>query len=405
MPASRIGERPVSRVNLVDSFTEPSGRLTDRRRVARPRPGHLGHRADGEQVALAAAGGRGHDADAEPADHRRGQPGQDVAGAEVEDPAGAGLVQLADLVDPVDLAHQDGLGHLAGQVDVDADLLGPAVDDVDAVGQPRGVEADLDLDRFEHRAEHRAAAQLVLALGLFLLGDLLQYSSKRRQLLGRAGDDDRAPAVADRQHRRQHGAHVLGELVEQLGDAVGVGVGDRHHRRAVAEARRCRAGGPPACRRRRSAAPAPAAPRPWRPLAFSASTASTPCECPAIGDRRGGGQIHALAASARAWRRSGSAGCRAPRSPRTSAAWRWAPAPRRPARAPTAAARSRSAARRPVRAPPARAAARPLRPASLSSDSMPAETTSSSRFSSQALPWPPKATAYGSPAFRRSTRA
>ena len=28
MPASRIGERPVSRVNLVDSFTEPSGRLS-----------------------------------------------------------------------------------------------------------------------------------------------------------------------------------------------------------------------------------------------------------------------------------------------------------------------------------------------------------------------------------------
>jgi hypothetical protein len=28
MPASRIGDRPVSRVNFVDSFTEPSGRLT-----------------------------------------------------------------------------------------------------------------------------------------------------------------------------------------------------------------------------------------------------------------------------------------------------------------------------------------------------------------------------------------
>ena len=28
MPASRIGERPVRRVNFVDSFTEPSGRVT-----------------------------------------------------------------------------------------------------------------------------------------------------------------------------------------------------------------------------------------------------------------------------------------------------------------------------------------------------------------------------------------
>ena len=95
MPASRIGERPVSRVNLVDSFTEPSGSVTARRRVARPRLAHLGHGADGEQVALPAAGGGGHDADAEAADDRRGEPGQDVAGAEVEDPAGAGLVQVA----------------------------------------------------------------------------------------------------------------------------------------------------------------------------------------------------------------------------------------------------------------------------------------------------------------------
>ena len=42
---------------------------------------------------------------------------------------------------------------------------------------------------------------------------------------------------------------------------------------------------------------------------------------------------------------------------------------------------------------------------SLSSDSMPAELTSSSRFSNQEPPWPPNATAYGSPAFNRSTRA
>ncbi len=41
-----------------------------------------------------------------------------------------------------------------------------------------------------------------------------------------------------------------------------------------------------------------------------------------------------------------------------------------------------------------------------SSDSMPAIVTSSSRFDNHALlPWPPKATAYGSPALSRSTRA
>ena len=45
-------------------------------------------------------------------------------------------------------------------------------------------------------------------------------------------------------------------------------------------------------------------------------------------------------------------------------------------------------------------------PASVaSSDSIPAEVTSSSRVSSHALPCPPKATAYGSPALRRSTSA
>ena len=42
---------------------------------------------------------------------------------------------------------------------------------------------------------------------------------------------------------------------------------------------------------------------------------------------------------------------------------------------------------------------------SLSSDSMPAELISSSRFSSQLPPWPPNATAYGSPALSRSTSA
>ncbi len=138
-------------------------------------------------------------------------------------------------LDPVDPAHEDGLGHLAGEVDVEADGLCPVADHVDGVRQPRGVEADLDLHRIEHRAEHRAAANLVLALGFFLLGDLLAVELESGQLLGCSGDDDGAPAVADRQHRRQHGADVLRELLEQLGDAFGVGVGDRHHRRAVTE--------------------------------------------------------------------------------------------------------------------------------------------------------------------------
>jgi hypothetical protein len=123
-------------------------------------------------------------------------------------------VQPLDLGDPVDGAHEDRLGHLVRHRGIDAALLGPAVDDLDAVGQPRGVEADLDLYRVELGPEHRAAAQLVLALGLFLLGDLAAVQLEAAQLLGGAGDDDRAPAVADRQHGRQHGAHVGGEFFE-----------------------------------------------------------------------------------------------------------------------------------------------------------------------------------------------
>src|SRR6185295_16585099 len=40
------------------------------------------------------------------------------------------------------------------------------------VAQTRRVEADLDLHSVEHGVEDRAAAGLVLALGLFALGDL-----------------------------------------------------------------------------------------------------------------------------------------------------------------------------------------------------------------------------------------
>ena len=213
------------------------GETNDGRRVGRPGAGHLGGGADGEEVALTTAGRRGHDADAEAADHRRGQPGQDVAGTQVEDPPGTGLVNPGDLVHPVDPSDQDGVGQLPGQRDVKADLVRPAPDDVDTVGQPRGVEAHLDPHRIEDGRKDVAAADLVLAVGLFLLGDLAAIQLETRQLLGGAGDDDRTPAVADGQHRRQHGAHVLHELLEQPADAVGVGVGDRHHRRTVAEHR------------------------------------------------------------------------------------------------------------------------------------------------------------------------
>ena len=59
-------------------------------------------------------------------------------------------MQALDLGHPVDRAHEDGLGHLMRQLGVDAALFGPAVDELDGIGQPWGVEADLDLHAVEH---------------------------------------------------------------------------------------------------------------------------------------------------------------------------------------------------------------------------------------------------------------
>ena len=145
---------------------------------------------------------------------------------------------------------------------------------------------------------------------------------------------------------------------------------------------------------RRRATSVPAAPISWASASSSTSLAPPALQrldgqhalgVPGHRHRRGGRRGPGPDGSGRGWRRSGSAGRRAPRPPPRSAAWRWAPARRRPARGPTAAARSRSAARRRVRRRPAPAAARPHRPGVASSDSMPAEVTSSSRVSSHAL--------------------
>jgi hypothetical protein len=229
--AGQQDRRPAGQPGKLRREFDPAvGQGDDRRGVAGPGTGHLGDGADREEVALTAAGRGRHDADAETTDHRRGQPGQDVAGPQVKNPPSACLVDADDLVDPVDRLRQDVLGHRAGQSDIEADLLRPVADDVDAVGQAWRVEAHLDLNRIEDRREDIAAADLVLAVGFLLLRDLLAVQLEAGQLLGGAGDDDRTPAVADRQNRRQHCPDVLGELVEQPVDALGVGVADRHHR-------------------------------------------------------------------------------------------------------------------------------------------------------------------------------
>ena len=129
------------------------GQRHRRRRVTRPRGRHLGLGADGEQVALSRRGWpRQRCRCPGPGSTGAVSAGDGVARAQVDDPLRAGVVQALDLGHPVDRAHEDGLGHLMRQFGVDAAPCGPAVDDVDGVGQPRGVEADLDLHAVEHRA-------------------------------------------------------------------------------------------------------------------------------------------------------------------------------------------------------------------------------------------------------------
>ena len=157
----------------------------------------------------------------------------------------------------------------------------------------------------------------------------------------------------------------------------------------------------------------PAAPISWSsasssaslvPLARSDSQAMTPCECPAIAT---GGVLY----RSRPWRVSA----------RMAAIWvSRMPGPEIAAvmsclvagsGSSAASARTHCSGSKPMgrTTTSSRATGSSSSAASpttaLSSDSMPAELTSSSRFSSQAPPWPPNATAYGSPAFNRSTRA
>ena len=71
------------------------------------------------------------------------------------------------------------------------------------------------------------------------------------------------------------------------------------------------------------------------PLARSDSTASMPCECPAIGHRRGAVQVQALSAQRPNRGDLGQQDAGHRRSPPRSAAWLWAPTPQPPARAPS----------------------------------------------------------------------
>ncbi len=68
-----------------------------------------------------------------------------------------------------------------------------------------------------------------------LLGDLLAVKLETGQLFGGAGENDRAAAVADGQHRGHHRADLAAEVLEQFGDVVRLGIGHRDHGWAVPE--------------------------------------------------------------------------------------------------------------------------------------------------------------------------
>ena len=135
MPASRIGERPVSRVNAgLDD--DPAVRQAHRaRREGLPGRGHLGRRARGEQVALASAGGGGDDADAGALQRAAGDAGS--AGHRGPDPASTARrrpLMSSTSCDPVDRIDQDSAASRLASVGIETALRGPRSSHIDGLG-------------------------------------------------------------------------------------------------------------------------------------------------------------------------------------------------------------------------------------------------------------------------------
>jgi hypothetical protein len=164
---------------------------------------------------------------------------------------------------------------------------------------------------------------------------------------------------------------------------------------------------------RRRATSVPAAPMSWAnassstsraPAALNASTASTPCECPMTATGGVAAQSMPCRASARAaatWV-SSTPGIDTAADVRCLSDGTGSSA----ASARTQLSGSKPIGRTTTSSFATGSSSSSTSPTSVArSDSIPADDTSSSRASSQALPWPPNATAYGSPAVRRSTRA
>ena len=151
MPASRIGDLPVSRVKAVSTTGLPSPRSISRGAYvdqsaasgtvapevkSRSRPFGRGSRDDGD--AAAAQGPAGH-------------VGGELGRAEVDDPAGVRADRVGELARPVDGLHADGVGEVLGQAGVETAGLGPVAGHGDGGRESGVVEAEGDRNRLDGR--------------------------------------------------------------------------------------------------------------------------------------------------------------------------------------------------------------------------------------------------------------
>ena len=169
------GERGLHHVATV-------GKLNDLGAVSTPRALDIGDASGREQVALPTALAHRDQADALPADHGNAQPGGDVAGAQVEDPLGAGTDDVVEGVDPVDLVDQHCRGESSCGHRVDAAHGSPVGDEIAGGLERRMVEGDRHRQRIEDRREGGAAGRLLLAFGGFCGGERLALADECRQV-------------------------------------------------------------------------------------------------------------------------------------------------------------------------------------------------------------------------------
>ena len=210
-------------------------RMQDARGEATPILGSLRVAVQrGERGAFGSGGGFDH-ADAGALHVGGDQLAGGGARAEIDDPQLRRIVggdQLAHARSPVHMVNKHLVGQHAGALAVEAAGLRPGHGLLDRVGHQRGVERQRDLKVFEHRVEHRAAADLLIAqLGLVLVL-LFRFGDERRQVLRIAGKHLVVGGVGDGDGDR---AARLRHAGDQRLDLLDGGALDRQHRGGLAD--------------------------------------------------------------------------------------------------------------------------------------------------------------------------